>query len=88
VEIREVEEPDPAPDETLVEVRAFSINRGEPSLLSNRPEGWQPRQDVAGVVARATADGSGPSQGTRVGKRYSSPSRVAMADPEFLAAET
>jgi NADPH:quinone reductase len=71
VEIREVDEPDPATDETLVEVRAFSINRGELSLLSSRPEGWRPGQDVAGVVAQAAADGSGPPQGARV---------VAVAD--------
>jgi NADPH:quinone reductase len=66
VEIREASEPDPAPDETLVEVRAFSINRGELSLVSNRPEGWRPGQDVAGVVAQAAADGSGPPRGARV----------------------
>lgn len=65
-EIREVEEPTPAPNEALVEVRAFSINRGELSLLANRPEGWRPGQDIAGVVARAAADGSGPAEGAQV----------------------
>lgn len=65
-EIREVEEPSPAPNEALVEVRAFSVNRGELSLLASRPEGWRPGQDVSGVVTRAAEDGSGPSTGARV----------------------
>ena len=66
VELREVAEPEPAADQALVEVHAFSVNRGELALLSNRPEGWRPGQDIAGVVVRAAADGSGPKEGTRV----------------------
>jgi NADPH2:quinone reductase len=31
-----------------------------------RPDGWTPGQDVAGVVERAAADGSGPAVGTQV----------------------
>ena len=64
-EIREVEEPSPAPDEALVEVRAFSLNRGELRLLAGRPEGWRPGQDVSGVVVRG-ADKGGPGEGERV----------------------
>jgi NADPH2:quinone reductase len=64
-------EPDPAADELILEVRAFAINRGELHLLQSRTDGWQPGQDIAGVVARAAADGSGPPAGTRV---------VAIAD--------
>lgn len=71
VELREVAEPQPAPDEAIVEVHAFSLNRGELALLANRPEGWRPGQDIAGVVVQAAADGSGPKEGTRV---------VALAD--------
>src|SRR5258707_13772347 len=66
VAIREVAEPEPLPNEALVAVHAFSLNRGELRLFQARPEGWRPGQDVAGVVLRAAADGSGPAAGTRV----------------------
>jgi NADPH:quinone reductase-like Zn-dependent oxidoreductase len=66
VEIRELPEPAPAANEALVEVHAFSLNRGELRLMQVRPEGWQPGQDIAGVVLQAAADGSGPRAGTRV----------------------
>src|SRR5438128_9980688 len=66
VVIREVAEPELRPDEALVAVHAFSLNRGELRLVQLRPEGWRPGQDVAGVVVRAAADGSGPAAGARV----------------------
>jgi len=66
VAIRDVPEPQPKPNEALVAVHAFSLNRGELRLFQARPEGWRPGQDVAGVVIRAAADGSGPPAGTRV----------------------
>jgi NADPH2:quinone reductase len=66
VELREVAEPQPAPNEALVEVGAFSLNRGELRLFQIRPEGWRPGQDISGVVLRQAADGSGPAAGTRV----------------------
>ena len=66
VELREVPEPQPAPNEALVEVRAFSLNRGELRLFQVRPEGWRPGQDVSGVVVQSAADGSGPKAGARV----------------------
>ncbi len=59
-------EPAPAPDELLLDVRAFAINRGETHLIEQRPDGFRPGQDVAGVVARTAADGSGPREGARV----------------------
>src|ERR671936_105175 len=66
VELREVPEPQPAPNEALVEVRAFSLNRGELRLFQIRPEGWRPGQDISGVVVQPAADGSGPGTGARV----------------------
>src|SRR5215831_19597164 len=66
VEIREVPEPSPAANEALVEVRAFSLNRGELRLMQTRPEGWRPGQDIGGVVLKQAADSSGPVAGTRV----------------------
>lgn len=62
----DLELPQPDHHELLLDVRAFSVNRGELFLLTERTDGWQPGQDVAGVVARAAADGSGPPAGTRV----------------------
>ena len=38
--IREVAEPEPKPNEALVAVHAFSLNRGELRLFQVRPEGW------------------------------------------------
>jgi NADPH:quinone reductase len=66
IEIREMPEPTPALNEALVEVQAFSLNRGELRLMQVRPEGWRPGQDISGVVLRAAADGSGPPKGARI----------------------
>ena len=66
VAIRAVAEPEPKANEALVAVHAFSLNRGETRLFQVRPEGWRPGQDIAGVVVRQAADGSGPEAGTRV----------------------
>lgn len=66
VELQEVPEPSPMPHEALIAVHAFSLNRGELTLMRIRPEGWRPGQDISGVVLQAAADGSGPKPGTRV----------------------
>lgn len=66
VAIRDVAEPAPQANEALVAVHAFSLNRGELRLFQARPEGWRPGQDIAGVMLRAAADGSGPPAGTRI----------------------
>src|SRR5215470_7911220 len=66
IELQEVAEPEPKPHEAVVEVAAFSPNRGETFLLEQPRPGWRPGKDVAGIVTRAAADGSGPKVGERV----------------------
>lgn len=67
--VDDLPEPRPAAGELLMAVRAFSINAGEARLVETRPNRWRPGQDVAGVVVRAAADGSGPPEGARVAAR-------------------
>ena len=66
VRLSDVDEVSPAAAEALIEVEAFSVNRGETFLLEDPPAGWRPGKDVAGRVVRAAPDGTGPSSGTRV----------------------
>ena len=66
VELGEAPEPPTAPDEALIQVETFSINRGETFLLERPRRGWRPGRDLCGRVIRAAADGSGPAVGERV----------------------
>jgi NADPH2:quinone reductase len=66
VTLREIAEPTPCDNESLIEIHAFSLNRGELASFARNKEGWVPGQDVAGVVVRQAANGQGPAAGTRV----------------------
>jgi len=65
-EIREVPDPQPQRNEALVDVKAFSLNRGETVRLASMADGELNGWDVAGVVRQAATDGSGPKEGARV----------------------
>src|SRR5215217_1982822 len=77
-ERRDVPPPEPEPNEAVVAVRAFAVNRGELRLVKMR-DGWQPGQDVAGEVVRPAADGSGPGAGERVHRLAPVPDGVDLA---------
>jgi NADPH2:quinone reductase len=66
VELRNVPEPAPTPNEALVRVHAISLNRGELHRLPLAEDGARFGWDLAGTVGRAAADGSGPAEGARV----------------------
>jgi NADPH2:quinone reductase len=63
IAFRNVPEPVAAPGEVLVEVCAFSINRGELRMLGTAADGWRPGWDFAGILR---SDGEG---GLRSGAR-------------------
>jgi NADPH:quinone reductase len=66
IALSEVDEPVAGAAEALVDVRAFSLNRGEVRSLHTRPQGLVHGWDLAGVVRRPAADGTGPGEGARV----------------------
>lgn len=59
-------EPDPAPDEAVVGVRAISLNLGELRYAQTKEAGSPTGWDLAGIVERPASDGSGPREGARV----------------------
>lgn len=66
VRLATVDEPVPGPGEVVVEVHAVAANRGDLTMATLRPAGSRLGWDVAGVVAKTAADGTGPVAGTRV----------------------
>lgn len=66
IELRDVPDPTASPDETLVEVRAVSLNRGELTRLASAEDGTRFGWDFAGVVSQSSANGRGLPRGTRV----------------------
>ncbi len=61
-----VEPPAPKDDEVLVRVKSISLNRGKVVYLAHGAPGTRLGWDLAGIVEKAAADGSGPALGTRV----------------------
>jgi len=64
--IREVTSPALASNQALVQVKAFSLNRGEVMRAFRQTEVTQLGWDLAGIVDRPASDGSGPQAGARV----------------------
>lgn len=58
--------PGPAPHEALVEVHAAGVNPTDLALRDAAPPGTVLGHELAGIVLREAADGSGPPVGTRV----------------------
>jgi NADPH:quinone reductase-like Zn-dependent oxidoreductase len=61
-----VEPPTPESSQALVRVAAFSLNRGEVRNAQTAQAGVRPGWDLAGIVEKPAADGSGPRVGARV----------------------
>ncbi|MDQ1533885.1 MAG: hypothetical protein QOF28_1646 [Actinomycetota bacterium] len=66
IELRDVEEPVPSPDQAVVTVEAVSLNRGEVNAALAASDGTRLGWDLSGTVLEAASDGRGPRAGSRV----------------------
>ena len=66
VALEEIAGPYPRPGHVIVEVSAFSVNRGETYQLEQPRPNWRPGKDFAGTVVSGAPDGEGVPAGTRV----------------------
>jgi len=64
--VTDVADPIPAPNQAVVQVKAVSLNLGEVRRARRESAGTHLGWDLAGVVAQAAADGTGPPEGSRV----------------------
>lgn len=64
--IQETKAPQPQLWEAIVEVKAFSLNRGEVVDALQRKENSRPGWDFSGIVLHEALNGSGPKKGSRV----------------------
>lgn len=64
--VTEVDQPEPGPNDAVVQVAATSLNRGDLLAAQVADAGWRPGHDLAGTVIAPAADGTGPKMGSRV----------------------
>src|SRR5579859_2483155 len=64
--IKAVDAPQASPSETLVQVAAVSLNRGEAVMATMADAGHRLGWDLAGTVIQQAANGTGPKVGSRV----------------------
>ncbi len=64
IALHDVPEPVAARGEVIVEVQAFSLNRGEMRMLGRAADGWRPGWDFAGILQSDVEQG--PRAGARV----------------------
>ena len=63
--LAEAPEPGPRPNQALIAVKAISLNLGEVKRARRSSAGQLLGWDLAGIVAKPAADGSGPPAGAR-----------------------
>ncbi|MBF8185259.1 zinc-binding dehydrogenase [Nonomuraea sp. K274] len=64
--LSEAPQPEPAPNQALIRVEAFSLNAGEVRTALESTDSYVPGWDFAGVVEEAAVDGGTAPKGARV----------------------